>query len=191
MADIHASAWIHPTALLFGDVTIGEHSSVWPYAVFRGDYNTIRVGAWSNIQDACVIHTAQTPTVIGDYVSVAHGAVLHACTVADLCLIGIHATVMDGAVIGEGSLIGAHTLVREGTVIPPNSVVVGVPGKVIKTTSGNRKYIRGNAQSYYELSQRYAAGTPRFPMDEVLLALQRYHDADGASTAPNDPPGTR
>lgn len=172
---IHASAWIHPTAVLAGEITIGENASVWPYAVMRGDYNAITIGAWSNVQDTAVIHTASQPTIVGDYVSVAHGAVLHACTVEDVVMVGIHATVMDGAVIGTGSLIGANTLVREGTIIPPHSVVVGVPGKIIKTTDQNLGYIKANAQSYYELSLRHKSGNPRFPLEEALAALQKYH----------------
>lgn len=180
MPTIHDSAWIHPSAVLAGEVSIGENTTVWPYAVLRGDFNAIRVGAWSNIQDTCVIHTGSYPTIVGDYVSVAHGAVLHACTVEDVCMIGIHATVMDGAVIGRGSMIGANALVREGTVIPPNSVVVGVPGRVVKTSEEHLAYIRGNAQSYYELGRRYQTGDPRFPPEEVVAALQQYHTAGPA-----------
>lgn len=173
---IDPSVWVHPTAVLLGDISIGENSSVWPYAVMRGDYNSIQIGAWSNVQDTAVIHTGSHPTRVGDYVSVAHGAVLHACTVEDVCMIGIHATVMDGAVIGTGSLVGANTLVREGQIIPPHSVVVGVPGTVIKTTQEHLSYIKGNAQSYYELSLRHRTDDCRFALEDVLAVMQQYQE---------------
>lgn len=119
------------TAVVVGDVTLGDHSSVWYHAVLRGDINFIRIGHHSNIQDNAVVHLADDyPAIIGNYVTVGHSAIIHACTVGDETLIGMGATVLDGAEIGEQCLIGAHSLVTPGTRIPAGSLVLGSPARV-------------------------------------------------------------
>src|ERR1051325_10057130 len=115
-------------AMVVGDVTIGDHSSVWFYAVLRGDINQIVVGHHTNIQDNAVLHLAdEYPCQVGNYVTVGHSAIVHACTVADEVLIGMGAVILDGAVIGQQSLIGANALVTQKTEIPPGSLVMGSP----------------------------------------------------------------
>ncbi len=133
MLRIHENTFVAPTAAVVGKVTIGTGSSVWYHAVLRGDMAPITIGDNSNIQDGCLLHVAADfPLQVGNYVTVGHGAILHGCTIEDGALIGMGAIVLDGAVIGEGSIIGAGALVAEGKVIPPRSLVVGLPGKVIR-----------------------------------------------------------
>lgn len=126
------NAFIDDTAQLIGDVVIGEHSSVWPYAVIRGDMNYIRVGSSVNIQEGCVLHgeTNLHPVILEDRVGVGHGAILHGCRIESRCLIGMGAIVLNGAQIGAGSIVAAGAVVPERTVIPPGSLFMGVPGKV-------------------------------------------------------------
>jgi carbonic anhydrase/acetyltransferase-like protein (isoleucine patch superfamily) len=157
----HGSAlFIANTATVLGDVTLGEGSSVWFGAVIRGDRDSISIGTDSNIQDNAVVHTsAGSPVRIGNLVSVGHGAILHGCQIADRVLVGMGAILMNGSTVGEGSLIGAGALVTEGTKIPPNSIVLGIPGKVIReTTPAERKYIVTNATKYRKLAGGYVRG---------------------------------
>ena len=120
-------------AAVIGDVTLGDHSSVWYNAVLRGDIQRIQIGQGTNIQDNSVIHLADDlPCILGDYVTVGHSAVIHACTVGNECLIGMGATILDGAEVGDRCIIGAQSLVPPGKRIPRGSVVMGVPGKVVK-----------------------------------------------------------
>jgi carbonic anhydrase/acetyltransferase-like protein (isoleucine patch superfamily) len=131
---VPASAFVAASADLLGDVTVGENSSIWYQCVLRGDINRIQIGANSNVQDGTVVHVADRfGTVVGDWVTVGHRALLHACTVEDEVLIGMGAIVMDGAVIGKRSIVGAGTVVTGGTKIPPGSLVLGAPGKVVRT----------------------------------------------------------
>jgi carbonic anhydrase/acetyltransferase-like protein (isoleucine patch superfamily) len=133
-----------------GDVTIGDHSSVWYNAVLRGDINFIRIGHHSNIQDNSVVHLADDyPAIIGNYVTVGHSAIIHACVVGDESLIGMGATILDGAEIGEQCLIGAHSLVTPGTVIPAGSLVLGSPAVVKRALSPReRANLKGWADKY-------------------------------------------
>ena len=134
------SVYLARTAIVLGDVTLGDHSSVWYNAVLRGDINRIEVGHHSNIQDNAVIHLADDfPCLIGNWVTVGHSAVVHACTVGDESLIGIGAVVLDGATIGRQCLIGAKALVTPGTVIPDGSMVFGSPGKVVRILSDRER----------------------------------------------------
>jgi carbonic anhydrase/acetyltransferase-like protein (isoleucine patch superfamily) len=150
--------WTAPGAFLIGDVSLGAEASVWYGAVLRGDGDSIRIGARSNIQDNAVVHTDPGfPVTVGTGVSVGHGAVLHGCTVGDDVLVGMNATVLNGARIGAGSLIAAGALITENADIPPGSLVAGVPGKVRRElTDDELAHVRANAQSYVELSRRHA-----------------------------------
>ncbi|MDI9633029.1 MAG: gamma carbonic anhydrase family protein [Methanolinea sp.] len=149
--------FIAPTATVLGDVEIGECVGIWFGAVVRGDRDRISIGDLSNIQDNAVIHTsAGYPVRIGREVSVGHGAILHGCTISDRVLVGMGAIVLNGAVVGEDTLIGAGAVVTEGASIPPGSVVVGVPGKVIKqVTEEQKRLIVQNAATYWELAGMY------------------------------------
>jgi carbonic anhydrase/acetyltransferase-like protein (isoleucine patch superfamily) len=119
-----------------GDVTLGDHASVWYGAVLRGDINRIVVGAGSNIQDNAVVHLADDfPALIGSHVTVGHSAIVHACTVGDETLVGMGAALLDGAVIGRQCLIGAHALVTQGTTVPDGSLVLGAPAKIVRSLS--------------------------------------------------------
>jgi carbonic anhydrase/acetyltransferase-like protein (isoleucine patch superfamily) len=139
-------------AVLVGDVTVGDYSSVWHNAVLRGDINRIVVGHHTNIQDNAVLHLAdEYPCVVGNYVTVGHCAIVHACTVGDEVLVGMGATILDGAVIGERSLIGANALVTQKTVIPAGSLVLGSPAKVVRSlTAAEQGGLRASAQEYAE-----------------------------------------
>ncbi|WP_456473075.1 gamma carbonic anhydrase family protein [Methanocaldococcus sp.] len=152
---ISKTAKIAKTAVIVGDVTIGEYSSVWYNAVIRGDLEKIIIGNYSNIQDCCVIHCSKGfPVRIGDYVSIGHGAVVHGCIIEDNVLVGMNATILNGAKIGENCIIGANALVTQNKEIPPNSLVLGVPGRVVRTlTDEEIKSIRENALRYVELSK--------------------------------------
>jgi carbonic anhydrase/acetyltransferase-like protein (isoleucine patch superfamily) len=159
MLKIHPSSYIAPNATIIGDVTIGKNCGVYPYAVIRGDENAIVIGDGSNIQDCCIIHTdAEHQVTIGKNVTVGHAAVIHGATIADDCLIGIHATVLNGAQVDSGSIIGACALVTEKMVVPQHSLVLGVPGKVIKQNPQFIDVIRNNAEVYQNLSQKYKQG---------------------------------
>jgi carbonic anhydrase/acetyltransferase-like protein (isoleucine patch superfamily) len=125
--------YLAKTAIVLGDVTLGDFSSVWYGAVLRGDINRIVVGHHSNVQDNAVLHLAdELPCLVGNWVTIGHNACVHACTIGDESLIGINATVLDGAVIGEQCLVGAHALVTPGTIIPDGSMVLGSPAKVVR-----------------------------------------------------------
>jgi len=152
---IHEEAYLAENAAVIGDVVLEKGVNVWYGAVIRGDANFIRVGENSNVQDCCCLHGAKG-TTIGRGVTIGHGAIVHGCTVEDNCLIGMGAAILDGAVIGEGSIIGAGALVSEGKVIPPRSLVVGVPGKVIREVSDEQfEGILKNAETYVEEGRLY------------------------------------
>jgi len=144
--------YLAKTATIIGDVTLGAHSSVWYGAVLRGDINRIVIGHHSNIQDNAVLHLADDfACVLGNWVTVGHGAVVHACQVGDECLVGMGAVILDGAVIGRQSIIGAKALVTQGTVIPPGSLVLGAPAKVVrKLTKPERARLKWWAHKYVD-----------------------------------------
>jgi carbonic anhydrase/acetyltransferase-like protein (isoleucine patch superfamily) len=130
---IDPTAYVAFGATVVGDVVLGPNSNVWPGCVLRADINAIRIGQGTNIQDGAVVHLAdEYPTILGDYVTVGHSAVVHACTIEDEVLVGMHSTILDGAVIGRGSIIGAHTLVKAGMKVPSGSLVLGIPGVVVR-----------------------------------------------------------
>ncbi len=149
-------------AVVVGDVEIGEKSSVWHNAVLRGDINRVVVGHHTNIQDAAVLHLADDfPCRVGNYVTVGHAALIHACTVGDECLIGMGAIILDGAVIGRQCIIGAGALVTQGTRIPPGSLAVGAPARVVrKLTGSERAHLKRSAAKYVEIAA-YCLRCPR------------------------------
>ena len=146
------SVFIAQTATVIGDVTLGAHSSVWYGAVLRGDINRIVVGHHSNVQDNAVLHLADDfPCVLGNWTTVGHGAIVHACQVGDEVLVGMGAVILDGAVIGRQSIIGAKALVTQHTKIPPGSLVLGAPAKVVrKLTKKERAGLKWWAQKYVD-----------------------------------------
>jgi len=158
---IHASAFIAPSAVIIGDVTVGPEASVWFGAVLRGDHpdHGIVVGARSSVQDNCVIHVGTWgPTVIGEDVTVGHGAKFESCTIRDRTVVGMNAVILQNAVVGEECVLAANTVVLEGARIPPRSVVAGVPGKVKKTLDGSAaQWIARAGKHYVELSRSYLA----------------------------------
>jgi carbonic anhydrase/acetyltransferase-like protein (isoleucine patch superfamily) len=156
---IAASAYVAPGAVIIGDVTIGEEVAILSHAVLRGDAAPIVVGRGSNVQDSATVHAdVGFPTLIGEYVVIGHNAIVHGTTIADICLIGMHATVLNGAEIGTGSIIGAAALVAEGTVVPPRTLMLGVPAKPRRDiTEEQVARIRDNAQTYVDLSRAYLA----------------------------------
>ena len=132
---VDPTAYIDSSAQVIGDVHIGAESSVWMNVVVRGDVNSIRIGARTNIQDLTLIHVMREthPTVIGDDVTVGHSAVVHGTTIEDRCLIGMGAILLNGSRIGSGSIVAAGALITEGMVVPPGSMVMGTPAKVKRT----------------------------------------------------------
>ncbi|CCQ95213.1 conserved hypothetical protein [[Clostridium] ultunense Esp] len=155
--NIHKDTFIADTALVIGDVNIGEGTSIWYGAVLRGDIENITIGKFSNIQDNVTVHTeTDIPTKVGDYTVVGHNAIVHGCTVGDNCLIGMGAIIMNRAVIGENCVIGAGTVVTEGKNIPPNTLVMGVPGRVVRqVTDEEIEAIRKNALRYNRLYKKH------------------------------------
>jgi carbonic anhydrase/acetyltransferase-like protein (isoleucine patch superfamily) len=147
---IGQGVYIAQGAVVLGDVTIGDYSSVWYNAVVRGDINRIVIGHHTNIQDNAVLHLADDyPCLVGHYVTVGHSAILHACTVGDEVLVGMGAVILDGAVVGEQSLVGARSLVTQGTVIPAGSLVIGAPARVARPlTDAERADLKGWAEKY-------------------------------------------
>jgi carbonic anhydrase/acetyltransferase-like protein (isoleucine patch superfamily) len=130
---IHPTAFVHPSAELIGRVRIHKQASIWPMAVLRGDIEPITIGPLSNVQDGAICHTSRgLPVVLGKGVTVGHGAIVHGAKIGDFSLIGMGAILLDGAIIGKECLIGAGALVPEGIRIPPRSLVLGIPGKVIR-----------------------------------------------------------
>ena len=144
--------YIAKGAVVVGDVTLGDYSSVWYNAVVRGDINRIVIGHHTNVQDNAVLHLAdELPCIVGNYVTIGHSAVVHACTVGDEVLIGMGAVILDGAVVGEQSLIGARALVTQGMEIPPGSLVLGSPAKVVKSFSAeDRAQLKTWATKYVD-----------------------------------------
>ncbi len=154
---VHPRAYVSPRASLIGDVEVDEDTSIWEFAVLRGDMNEIRVGKGTSIQDNVTVHTTfGNGAYIGDYVTAGHNAVIHACEIGDRCVVGIGAIVLTGAKVGDDSVVGAGAVVTENTVIPPNSLVLGIPGKVVKEVSETLKNAFAvGAKSYIELAKIY------------------------------------
>lgn len=155
---LHESVMLIGDVTIVGDVEIGEGSSVWFGSVVRGDVNSVRIGARTNVQDCCVIHVRRNgpPTVVGDEVTLGHRVALHGCTVKDRSLIGIGALVMDGAVVGEDCLVGAGALVPPGMVVPPGMLVLGSPAAVKRPLAPEElASLRDSATRYAGYAERY------------------------------------
>ncbi|MEN8214425.1 MAG: gamma carbonic anhydrase family protein [Pseudomonadota bacterium] len=160
---IAASAWIDDSAVIIGDVTIGDDSNVWPMTVIRGDVNSISIGERTNIQDGSVLHVTHagkhydgSPLVIGDDVTVGHKVILHACTVGNRCLIGMGTIIMDKTVVEDDVIIGAGSLVAENKVLEGGHLYLGSPVKKIRPlTERELKFLRYSAEHYVELSREH------------------------------------
>jgi len=157
---IHPDAWIAPTAVLIGHVIVGAGASVWFGAVLRGDNDPVTIGAGSNVQENCVLHTdLGFPLTIGDDCTIGHKAMLHGCTVGDGSLIGMGATVLNGSTIGPASLVGACALITEGKAVPEGSLVMGSPGKVVRALDdATRARLLLSAQGYRANAARFRNG---------------------------------
>lgn len=149
--------WVAETAVLIGDVRLGENANIWWNAVLRGDNDPISIGANSNIQDGSVLHTDEgVPMNIGANVTVGHMVTLHGCTIGDGSLIGIGSTVLNRAVIGKSCLVGANTLIPEGKVYPDRSLIIGSPGKVVRELSDEEvAKLAASAKHYVKNAERY------------------------------------
>ena len=157
---IAPTAYVDETAQIIGDVVIGEHASIWPNVVIRGDVNSIRIGSHTNVQDNSVLHveTERYSLVIGDRVTVGHNVVLHGCRIESRCLIGIGAVVLNGVQIAEGSIVGAGSVVPEHAVIAPGSLVLGVPGKLYRqVTPEEIERMERTVAAYIRLKDQYLA----------------------------------
>jgi len=156
---IAEAAFVASNATLIGDVRLGRDSSVFYGAVLRGDIETIRIGEGTNVQDGCIIHLADDlGATVGAYCTVGHAAIIHACTIGDLCLVGMKAVILDGAEIGDECLIGAGALVTSRTKIPPRSLVLGSPAKVVRQlTEAEILSLRASADKYITVSRAHAA----------------------------------
>jgi len=159
---VPASCYVDVSAQVLGDVSLGENSSVWMNAVLRGDVNSIRIGANSNVQDCAVLHGMRYkfPVIVGDWVTIGHNATVHGCLVEDACLIGIGAVVLNNVRIGEGSIIAAGAVIPEHTVVEPNTLWAGVPGKERrKLDTKDRELILQYARNYLDYVAIYLRET--------------------------------
>lgn len=155
-------AFVAPGAMLIGDVELGEQSSVWYNAVLRGDINRIMIGHHTNIQDNCVLHVADDYSCeVGDFVTVGHAAILHACRVGNETLVGMGSRILDGAVIGEQCVLGAGALVTQRERVPAGSLVLGAPAKIVRSlTAEERTGLKGLAEKYVRTAAYYLWHSP-------------------------------
>jgi len=155
---VPGSCYVDASAQVIGDVVLGEQASIWMNAVVRGDVNSIRIGAKSNVQDCAVLHGMRNlyPVIVGEMVTIGHNATVHGCVLEDAVLVGIGAIILNNARIGEGSIIAAGAVIPEQMVVPPNSLVAGVPGKIRRTLGDeDRKMILKYAQNYLDYTAIY------------------------------------
>lgn len=154
---IDPTVFVAEGARVIGEVTIGENSGIWYNTVLRGDTHPILIGKYTNIQDNSTVHVMHDyPCEIGDYVTVGHGAIVHGCIIGNNCLVGMGAVILSYAQIGDNCIIAAGSVVPERKVIPPNSMVMGVPGKVVRTlTNQEVEAIRKSAIEYHQLAKDY------------------------------------
>jgi carbonic anhydrase/acetyltransferase-like protein (isoleucine patch superfamily) len=160
MPTIDPTAFIAPGAAVMGDVTLAAESSVWYHAVLRGDLAPIAIGAQTNIQDGTIVHVDEgVPCTVGRRVGVGHRVVLHGCTIEDECLIGMGSVVLNRVRIGTGSVVGAGAVIPEGMVVPPGSLVMGVPGRIVRPVDpALAARIRSTWSHYVEVARRHRAG---------------------------------
>ncbi|HEV8125004.1 MAG TPA: gamma carbonic anhydrase family protein [Gemmatimonadales bacterium] len=160
MPHIHPTCFIAPTATVLGDVTLGAESSIWFGSVLRGDVAKIVIGSQTNIQDGSIVHVdTGFPCTIGQRVGVGHRAIVHGCTIEDECLIGMGSVILNGVHVGSGSVIAAGAVVPEGMRIPPGSLVMGVPGRIVRQVDAElAERIRGTWEHYVERAREYKAG---------------------------------
>lgn len=144
-----AGAYVHSAAVVIGDVTLHKQASVWPCAVVRGDLAHIEIGERTSIQDGCLLHTTHLPLVIGNDVTVGHGAILHSCEIGDKTLVGMGAIILDAAKIGENCIVGAGTVIPPGKVIPPDSVVMGNPYRIVRNVTEEDMRINAEGVAHY------------------------------------------
>ncbi len=157
-----SGCYVDPSAQVIGDVVLGDQASVWMNAVVRGDVNSIRIGARSNVQDCAVLHGMRDlyPVIVGEMVTIGHNATVHGCVLEDTVLVGIGATILNNARIGEGSIIAAGAVIPEHMVIPPRSLVAGVPGKIRRTLGdADRELILKYAKNYLDYTKIYLEET--------------------------------
>lgn len=161
---IAATAYVDPDAVVIGDVEIGADSSIWPCTVIRGDVHRIRIGARTNIQDGAIVHVTHDgpytpggfPTVIGDDVTIGHAAVIHACTIGDACLIGMHATVLDGAIVKKHGFVGAGAVLAPGKIVGEGELWLGNPARLARRLSDDEiERLYYSATKYVELKNDY------------------------------------
>jgi len=166
---IDPSCYVAPEAVVIGDVIIQGESSVWPFAVIRADLSEVRIGEGSSVQEHCQIHgNPGRPTIIGNFVTLGHGAIVHAAMIGDYVIVGMNASILDGAQIGSGSIVGANALVREGMVVPDGSLVVGVPAKIVREGDPSlMEAAKRNAEEYIALAQAHKIG-----------AFERFHPTE-------------
>jgi len=159
---------VHPRASVCGTVTLGAEASVWGGAVLRGDTEQITIGAGSNVQDLCIVHADPgSPTTIGERVTIGHRAIVHGCTIEDDVLVGMGAILLNRCRIGRGSIVGAGALVPEDVIVPPDSLVLGLPGRVVRqTTPAERARSAQSGETYRRLAVEHRDGAVR------------YHEAD-------------
>ena len=154
---VDETVYVAPGVFVIGDVSIGAFANIWYNTVLRGDIQPIKIGKYTNIQDNSTVHVMYDhPAIIGDYVTVGHGAIIHGCSVGNNCLIGMGAIILGYAEIGDNCIIAAGSLIPERKKIPPNSLVMGSPGKVVRTlTDEEIQGIRESALKYHEVAKNY------------------------------------
>jgi carbonic anhydrase/acetyltransferase-like protein (isoleucine patch superfamily) len=169
MPEIHPTAFIAPSAVVMGDVTLNAEASVWYQSVLRGDMAPIVIGEKTNIQDGTIVHVDEGfPCLIGPRVGVGHRVILHGCTVEEDCLVGMGCVVLNGVRVGKGSVIAAGAVLPEGMQVPPGSLVMGVPGRVVRAVDARlADRIRGTWGHYVEQAKVHRAG--RYPIRQSSL----------------------
>ena len=166
-AGIHPTAFVAPGAAIMGEVTVGADASVWYGAVLRGDMAPIVIGSQTNLQDGTIVHVDEGfPCTVGRRVGVGHRVILHGCTVEDECLIGMGAILLNGVRIGTGSVVAAGAVIPEGMQVPPRSLVMGVPGRIVRTVDAAlAERIAFTWAHYVEQARAHRAG--KYPMVDV------------------------